>query len=108
MRRLHLSDETIDEILRFRDERNWAPFHNPKDLAASISIEAGELLECFQWSGESTNPTTDKEHVQEELVDVLVYTLYLADRLRIDLDFAVKDKLTKNAVKYPIKDDKSR
>ena len=106
MNRLQLSEETLNAVLKFRDDRGWSPFHTPKDLAASISIEAAELIECFQWSGASTDPTSDIEHVKEEIADVLIYTLYLADRRGVDLDRTVMAKLEKNAVKYPLKDDK--
>ena len=66
-----------NEALAFRDEREWKQFHNPKDLAISISLEAAELLECFQWSGADLDPSESKQHVREELADVMMYCIML-------------------------------
>ena len=99
-----ISGETMKRILAFRDDRNWKQFHNPKDLAISISLEAAELLECFQWSGADTEVRAKKAAMTEELSDVVIYALLLADRLGIDLDAAVNAKMAKNAAKYPVKD----
>lgn len=99
-----ISGETMKRILAFRDDRNWKQFHNPKDLAISISLEAAELLECFQWSGADTEVRAKKAAMTEELSDVVIYALLLADRLGIDLDAAVNAKMAKNATKYPVKD----
>lgn len=95
-----LSNPTIDSIRTFVAERDWSQFHTPANLAKSISIEAGELLECFQWSDEPRN--NDITHVQEELADVLIYCVMLADRLNVDLDTIVNDKLAKNTRRYPV------
>lgn len=84
-------------IRAFTEERNWDQFHSPENLAKSISIEAGELLECFQWSGEY-----DKTAVCEELADVLSYCIMMADKLDVDVEEIVIDKLEKNKSKYPI------
>ena len=92
-----ISAETIKRILAFRDDRNWKQFHNPKDLAISISLEAAELLECFQWSGADTEVRAKKAAMTEELSDVVIYALLLADRLGIDLDAAKYDALKKKA-----------
>ena len=92
-----ISGETMKRILAFRDDRNWKQFHNPKDLAISISLEAAELLECFQWSGADTEVRAKKAAMTEELSDVVIYALLLADRLGIDLDAAVNAKMAKNA-----------
>ena len=81
-----ISQETLDLILQFRDQRNWKQFHNPKDLAISLSLEASELLECFQWSGSDTEVLQKKEAMKEELSDVVIYALLMADRLGIDLN----------------------
>ena len=97
-----ISGETMKRILAFRDDRNWKQFHNPKDLAISISLEAAELLECFQWSGADTEVSAKKEAMKEELSDVVIYALLLADRLGIDLDAAVNAKVAKNAAKCPV------
>ncbi|MCU1410101.1 MAG: nucleotide pyrophosphohydrolase [Rhodoglobus sp.] len=90
-----------EEIARFVAERDWAQFHTSENLAKSIAIEAGELLECFQWS-----PHADPARVQDELADVLTYCLLLADKLGLDPDQIVLDKLAKTREKYPV--DKAR
>lgn len=95
--------ETIDNILRFRDERNWKQFHTPKDLALSVSIEAAELLEHFQWSGEKDDLSAKLEGISEELADVLIYCVYMADTLGVDLDQIINAKLIQNNQKYPVK-----
>jgi NTP pyrophosphatase (non-canonical NTP hydrolase) len=90
----------ITSLLRqFRDERDWAQFHNPKDLALALSIEAAELTEQFLWkSAEAANP----ERVREELADVLLYALQLADQYGWDPEQLMLDKLALNAQKYPV------
>ena len=91
--------------LAFRDERDWAQFHNAKDLAVGLSIEASELLECFLWK----NPqAADSEKIREEIADVLIYTLLLAHETKIDLSSAVSEKLAKNSLKYPVEKAKGR
>ncbi len=95
-------EEAEKKALRLRDERSWTAFHNPKDLAISISLEAAELLETFQWSGADTHVESKREHMVEELADVIIYGIYLADCLDIDLPQAVNDKLDANAQKYPV------
>lgn len=89
-------------VRAFRDERDWAQFHNPKDLAISISLEAAELLEVFQWSGSDVEVPEKRSHVSEELADVLVYCILMADRLGLSTTEIVLDKLRKNAEKYPV------
>ena len=101
--------ETIARIRKFRDDRDWKQFHNPKDLAVSISIEAAELLELFQWKDaeESARFAADnRERVSEEIADVAIYLIELADIAGIDLAQAIDAKLEKNAKKYPV--EKSR
>ncbi len=98
--------ETIARIRKFRDDRDWRRFHNPKDLAASISIEAAELLELFQWLGaeQSTRfAAENRERVSEEIADVAIYLIELCDITGIDLEQAIDDKLEKNGRKYPLK-----
>ncbi len=96
-----MSAETVRDALRaFARERDWEQFHTPENLAKSISIEAAELLECFQWGGE------DLASAQDELADVLTYCLLLADRLSLDPQQIVLDKLEKTRAKYPA--DKAR
>ncbi|GAA4437285.1 nucleotide pyrophosphohydrolase [Ravibacter arvi] len=87
------------ELVRFRNERDWWQFHNPKDLAMAISIEAGELLEVFLWKDpKDANP----EKVKEELADVLAYALLLADKYQLDVKQIVLDKIKRNGEKYPV------
>jgi NTP pyrophosphatase (non-canonical NTP hydrolase) len=95
-------DKARGAALAFRDERDWAQFHNPKDLALSISLEAAELLEVFQWSGADLECADRRERVREELADVVIYAIYLADREGFDLCAAVLDKVAANAEKYPV------
>ncbi|MCQ6267581.1 nucleotide pyrophosphohydrolase [Fictibacillus sp. WQ 8-8] len=93
----------IDEIRKFRDERNWGPHHNPKDLSLSISLEAAELLENFQWKESQEAVDENLEDIKDELADVIIYSLQLADRLDVDVNEIVRNKMEKNAVKYPVK-----
>ena len=90
-----------DELAAFVAEREWAQFHSPENLAKSISIESAELLECFQW-----NSDADTSKVSEELADVLTYCLLLAERIGVDPDRIVRDKLAVTRAKYPV--DKAR
>lgn len=93
-----MKKETINRIRKFTKDRDWDQFHSPANLAKSIVIEAGELLECFQWSDD----TFDLEHVKEELADVLVYCQNMADKLGLDEDEIVNSKMDKNEAKYPV------
>ena len=95
-------EEARKAALEFRDEREWAQFHNPKDLAASISIEASELLECFQWSGADTSADGREQRLREELADVLIYGIYMADAIGADIPQIIDEKLRLNAAKYPV------
>ncbi|OUO31786.1 nucleotide pyrophosphohydrolase [Olsenella sp. An293] len=94
--------EVQQEALAFRDARDWLQFHNPKDLALSISLEAAELLECFQWSGDNLSPEGSRARVCEELADVMMYCIYLADVEGIDIPSALHDKIRRNAEHYPV------
>ncbi|WNM26395.1 nucleotide pyrophosphohydrolase [Demequina capsici] len=96
-------DEVLRELREFVRERDWAQFHSPENLAKSISIEAGELLECFQW-----NANADRSEVQDELADVLTYCFLLADTLGLDSDQVVLDKLARTREKYPVEKAKGR
>ncbi len=87
----------IHELVRFRNERDWEQFHNPKDLAMAISIEANELLELFLWKDAKD---ANLEKVKEELADVLAYALLLADKYQLDVKQIVLDKIRKNGEKY--------
>ena len=99
-----MKQETIDRIRKFTEDRNWDQFHSPANLAKSISIEANELLECFQWDEENF----DLEHVKEELADVLVYCRNMLDKLELDEDEIVNAKMTRNEEKYPVEKAKGR
>ncbi|MCI6091824.1 nucleotide pyrophosphohydrolase [bacterium] len=93
-----MTQETIDRIRKFSEERDWDQFHGPANLAKSIVIEAAELLECFQWS----DIEFDIQHVKEELADVIVYSQNLLDKLGLDADEIVNMKMDQNEAKYPV------
>ena len=90
------------QINQFRDDRNWRQFHNEKDLAISISLEASELLELFQWVSAEEAVANKQVELKDELADVLIYSLMLADNLGFDVSELIENKLTKNALKYPV------
>ena len=92
-------DKLTAELRKFRDERDWAQFHNPKDLAIALSIESGELLELFLWKAAED---ADAEKIKEELADVLAYAFMLADQYGLDVAQIMREKLDKNALKYPV------
>ena len=96
-------NQALTRLRQFRDERNWQQFHNPKDLALALSIEASELLEAFLWKAPAD---ADPEKVKEELADVLAYALLLSDAYNFDLEKIVLEKIQKNEEKYPV--DKAR
>lgn len=99
-----VTDESVISALRaFVAEREWEHFHSPENLAKSIAIEAGELLECFQWGSE---PAPDR--VQAELADILTYCLLLADRLGVDPNDIVLAKLSTTETKYPVEKARGR
>lgn len=93
-----MKQETIDRIRKFTIDRDWDQFHSPGNLAKSISIEANELLECFQWS----DTEYDLQHVKEELADVIVYCQDMLDKLNLDVDEIVNMKMAQNEAKYPV------
>jgi len=92
-----MRQETIDRIGKFTADRNWDQFHTPANLAKSIAIEAGELLECYQWSEEA-----DLELVKQELADVIVYCRNMLDALGLDEDEIINAKMDQNEKKYPV------
>lgn len=94
--------ELMKEILAFRDARDWKQFHNPKDLAISINLEAAELLELFQWSAEDTAVEEKRDRMKEELADVMIYCLFMADALDVDAEEIIQEKMKKNAAKYEV------
>ena len=93
-----MNEQTINRIRKFVADRDWAQYHSPANLAKSISIEANELLECFQWS----DTDYDLQHVKEELADVLVYCRDMLDALNLDEDEIINMKMTMNEAKYPV------
>jgi len=96
--------QQLTEILRkFRDERDWAQFHNAKDLAMALNIEAAELLEVFLWKAPEQ---ADIDSVKEELADVIAFALLLADKYDLDVRQIVLEKMAKNALKYPVEKSK--
>ena len=97
-----MKEETIKQVLKFRDDRDWKQFHNPKDLAISISLEAAELLEVFQWSGTDVSNTNKLDKIKEELADVVNYCILMADACDFDLDEIVQEKIKRNNEKYPV------
>ena len=103
-----MTQETINQILKFRDDRDWKQFHNPKDLAISISLEASELLEVFQWSGAETSSNNKIDEIKEELADVVNYCVLMADACGLDLDEIVQTKIEKNNEKYPVEKSKGK
>jgi NTP pyrophosphatase (non-canonical NTP hydrolase) len=98
-----MKKETIKRIRDFTAKRDWDQFHSPSNLAKSISIEANELLECFQWSDSDYNI----ERVKDELADVIIYCRNMIDKLDLDEDEIVNQKLDKNETKYPVSKSKS-
>ncbi|MBT4733365.1 nucleotide pyrophosphohydrolase [Candidatus Woesearchaeota archaeon] len=95
------------QLSEFADERDWDQFHNPKNLAMALSVEASELVEIFQWltpeQSEVIMDSDESEHVKEEMADVMIYLIRMADKLNVDLEKAVADKIVKNAEKHPSK-----
>ena len=92
-------DDITNALLQFRNERDWEQFHNPKDLALAINVEAGELLELFLWKDAKD---ANIEKVKEELADVFAFAFLLAEKYNLDVKEIVLDKIKKNAEKYPV------
>lgn len=92
-------NELTEVLIKFRNDRDWEQFHNPKDLAIALSVETGELLELFLWKDADQ---ADVNKIREELADVLAYSLLLADKYKLDIGEIVKEKVKKNEVKYPV------
>jgi NTP pyrophosphatase (non-canonical NTP hydrolase) len=93
------SEEIIQALLKFRNERDWEQFHNPKDLALAINVEAGELLELFLWKSASE---ANVEKIREELADVFAFAFMLSEKYNFDVKEIVLEKIRRNAEKYPI------
>lgn len=99
------------KILKFRDDRNWKQFHNAKDVALSLSLEAAELLEHFQWISEKDLPrhiAKNKQSIEDELADIFYWVLLLSHDLGIDIEDALQKKIRKNEIKYPVSKSKGR
>ncbi|BDG82258.1 nucleotide pyrophosphohydrolase [Bacillus subtilis] len=94
--------DLINTINEFRDARKWRQYHNPKDLAISISIEAAELLEDFQWKSSEEALKANEENIREEIADVLIYSLMLCSDLNMDVKEIIEEKVVKNGRKYPV------
>ena len=88
-----------EQLIKFRDERDWEQFHNPKDLALALNVEAGELLELFLWK---TPEEANQERVKEELADIFAFALLLADKYQFDIKEIVLEKIRTNGEKYPV------
>ena len=99
-----ITNNTIKRIQQFTSDRDWDQYHTPSNLAKSIAIEASELLECFQWN----DTEFDKEHVCEELADVMNYCIQMADKLGVDLDEIINAKIDQNEKKYPVEKAKGK
>ena len=99
-----MDKQTIDRIRKFSEDRDWDQFHSPANLAKSISIEANELLECFQWDDDNY----DINEVKEELADVLVYCRNMLDKLNLDEDEIINAKMDQNEKKYPVSKSKGK
>ncbi len=100
-----MKDEILQEIVRFRDDRDWRQFHSPKNIAMSIAIEASELMEIFQWARESeVDDVVRKRHseIEDEIADIAIFVHIFCHDLGIDLDSAIRRKLKTNAEKYPV------
>lgn len=93
------TQEIIQALLKFRNERDWEQFHNPKDLAIALNVEAAELIELFLWKN---HDEANKEKVKEELADIFAYALLLAEKYNLDVKSIVLEKIKKNGEKYPV------
>ncbi|HAD30985.1 MAG TPA: nucleotide pyrophosphohydrolase [Methylophaga sp.] len=107
-----INADLLKQLIEFRRERDWEQFHNPKDIAISLSIEAAELLEWFQWRNKTEIKqmleTDKREDLEDEIADVAVYLSYLCHDLNIDIEQAIQRKMQKNAAKYPVDKVKGR
>lgn len=95
-------EEITNELIKFRNERNWAQFHDSKNLAVALSIEAAELNELFLWKDVAESEQVNKEKIKEELADIFAYAFLMAEKHRLDVKQIVLDKMLKNGEKYPI------
>lgn len=95
-------DKIKEIVKKFRDDREWSQFHNPKDLAISLSIEAAELLECFQWKSSAEAEKNNYQDIKYEMADVAIYLLLMCDKMEINLLDAIEEKMKLNEKKYPV------
>jgi len=94
--------EIQDKLAKFSEERDWDQFHSPKNLAMALTSEVGELNELFQWLTEEQSKNVDNDEIRQEIADIFIYILRLADKLNINIEDAVREKMEINAKKYPI------
>jgi NTP pyrophosphatase (non-canonical NTP hydrolase) len=95
-------EEITNELIKFRNERNWAQFHDSKNLAVALSIEAAELNELFLWKDLAESEQVNKEKIKEELADIFAYAFLMAEKHRLDVKEIVLDKMKRNGEKYPV------
>ena len=100
--------ELMDALVQFRDARDWAQFHDTKNLAVALSIEAAELNELFLWKDSSASEAVDQEKIKEELADVFAYAFLLAEKHQLDVKQIVMNKIKRNAEKYPVSKSKGK
>ena len=100
-----IATDIMDQLLAFRKQRDWEQFHTPKNLSAALSIEAAELLECFQWTKDGELPelvVRERTAIEEEVADIAILLCYLCHDLNFELDVVVRSKIEKNKQKYPV------
>ena len=97
-----LSDKTIQKINKFNKDRNWEKYHNGKDLALSVSLESSELLEIYQWNNVDLDRLDRLNKIKEELADVFIYAVQIAEKYHLNIDEIINEKLKKNSEKYPL------
>ena len=94
--------EIQNNLVKFAEERDWDQFHSPKNLVMALTSEVGELNELFQWLTEEQSKNVDNDEIKQEIADIFIYILRLADKLNINIENAVKEKMEINAKKYPV------
>ena len=97
-----LSDKTIQKINKFNKDRNWGKYHNGKDLALSLSLESSELLEIYQWNNVDLDRLDRLNKIKEELADVFIYAVQIAEKYHLNIDEIINEKLKMNSEKYPL------
>lgn len=102
-----MNKEIYEEVIKFNNDRDWDQFHNGKDLTLSLNLEASELLEIYQWSATDLECNDKIDKIKEELADVFLYAIQIAQHYNLDIDEIIKAKLKRNAEKYPVSKAKS-